>query len=162
MFSTVHPSEASHGSGQPKGAEMYQRILLTYNATAHNAEALHQAGELARLAKADLHMLGIVVTTGGFAFAQASGLQDAVELERQRVEQAVTSAAKALRDDGVNVTASIGEGEPANLVLACARRFKADLIVLGPSNQGILARWFQGSLGAQLLSNLPCSMLIAT
>jgi nucleotide-binding universal stress UspA family protein len=37
----------------------------------------------------------------------------------------------------------------------------ADLVVLGHTNKGLLARWLQGSIGARLLNQLPCSLLVA-
>lgn len=140
---------------------MYQRILLAYNGSAHSAAALHQAADLARLFDAELHVLGIVVTTGGLAMAQAAGPTAVIELERTRIRQALETAAHNLKDQGVNVSACIRQGDPANEIVGYALKIKADLVVLGHTDKGILTRWFQGSIGSKLLSHLPCSLLIA-
>jgi len=141
---------------------MFQKILLAYNGSIHSAAALKQAADLALLSKAELHILGIVVTSGAMAFAQAEGAIDLVEIERSRIQQAVETAAAELSGQGVNVAYSIRKGDPAEEIVSHAFRIKADLAVLGHTEKGVIARWFQGSIGAQLLSHLPCSLLIVT
>ena len=44
---------------------MYKKILVAYDGTKPGNAALHQGAELARLCKAELHVLAIVVTAGG-------------------------------------------------------------------------------------------------
>ena len=79
---------------------MFQKILLAYNGSAHSAAALKQAADLARSADAELHILGIVVTSGAMAFAQVEGTIDIVEVERSRIQQAVETAATELQWSG--------------------------------------------------------------
>ena len=141
---------------------MFQKILLAYNGSVHSAAALQQAADLARLSSAELHILGIVVTSGAMAFAQVEGTIDIVEVERNRIQKAVESAATELSSQGVNVAYSIRKGDPAEEIVSYAYKIKADLAVLGHTEKGVIARWFQGSIGAQLLSHLPCSLLIVT
>lgn len=140
---------------------MYQKILLAYNGSAHSNVALRQAAELARLTGARLYMLGIVVMSGGMALAQSSSSIDTIGLERERIMTALEAAAHKLGETGLSVTFSVQEGEPASQIVGYAHRIKADLVVLGNTERGVLARWFQGSVGAKLLSQLPCSLLIA-
>ena len=141
---------------------MHRTILLGYNGLAHSAEALRQAGELAKLAGAELHILGVVVTNGGLAMAQATGSIDVLDIERRRIEEALETAAADLRAQGLSVTTCVRQGEPAAEIIAYARKIGADLAVLGHADKGILARWFEGgSVGAKLLAHLPCSLLIA-
>ena len=42
-----------------------------------------------------------------------------------------------------------------------AREMNADLIVVGHRDQGTLARWLNGSVGASILHHPPCSVLVA-
>ena len=141
---------------------MFQNILLAYNGSVHSAAALKQAADLALLSNAKLHILGIVVTTGAMAFAQGESTIDLVEVERSRIQQTVETAATELSGQGVNVAFSIRKGDPAEEIVSYACKIKADLAVLGHTEKGVIARWFQGSIGAQLLSHLPCSLLIVT
>ena len=141
---------------------MHKKILLAYNGSAHSEAAMRQASNLARLAEAELHILGIVVTTGGLAMAQATGAIDVLDVERDRIHKAIEKAIRGLQEHHIDVHACIRQGDPANEIVAHALKIHADLVVLGHTDKGIIARWFQGSIGEKLLSNLPCSLLIAT
>ena len=141
---------------------MFQKILLAYNGSVHSAAAMTQAADLARFSNAELHILGIVVTTGAMMLAQGEGATDFLGIERNRIQQAVETAATELSGQGVNVVYSIREGDPAEEIVTHAHKIKADLAVLGHTEKGVVARWFQGSIGAQLLRHLPCSLLIVT
>ena len=141
---------------------MYRKILLAYDGFAFSAAALRQAAELARLSGAELHLLGIVVTTGLMAIAEGSGGVDVWGRERQYLQRALDEAMQDLAKDGIEVVASVREGEPSLEIAAHAHQIGADLVVIGHSEKGILARLFQGSIGSELLGNLPCSLLVAT
>lgn len=140
---------------------VYKKILLGYDGSASGGNALTQASELASACGAELHILGIVSTNGGFAIAQAAGPVDVWGMKRKLIEQALASAAE---DSGVREThpsITIREGEPAAEIVAEARRIGADLVVLGHADRGLFTRWFAGSTAATLLQHLPCSLLIA-
>lgn len=140
---------------------MYHRIVVAYDGSTQSAAALEQATGLARVCNAELHLLGVVVTSGGFLIAQAAGPNDVWGMERKYIEEALDAAARELDGQGVNVVTGIREGDPAIEIVAYVHQINADLAVLGHTDKGLLARWFQGSTGARLLSNLPCSLLIA-
>lgn len=141
---------------------MYRKILIAYDGFAFSASALQQGEDLARLAGAELHLLGIVVTTGMMALAEGSGGIDVWGRERKYIEAALEDASKGLTDQGIKTFTCIREGEPSIEIAAHAHQIGADLVIIGHSDKGILARLFEGSIGAQLLSHLPCSLLVAT
>lgn len=141
---------------------MYRKILVAYDGSSFSNIALRQSADLARLCKAELHLMGIVVTTGYMALAEGLGSIDVWGMERKQIEEALSAASHDLGGQGLNVITSIREGNPADEIIASAYALKADLAVLGHSNKGVLARWFEGSVGAKLLRDLPCSLLIAT
>lgn len=140
---------------------MYERILVAYNASKNSAIALHDAAELARMTKGELHILGIVATIGALAAVESAGALDVLGMEHKRIQEALNTVAGELSDEGMNVHTAILEGDPADQIIEAAYRVRADLVVIGHTNKGGLARWFQGSVGAKLLSDLPCSLLIA-
>jgi nucleotide-binding universal stress UspA family protein len=114
------------------------------------------------LCQAELHLLGIVSTTGSSLIVEAEGQIDVWGLQRQDIERALESAAHDLGGKGVKAVTSIRQGDPASEIVAHAHEIKADLVVLGHSEKGMIIRWFEGSVGAELLNSLPCSLLIAT
>ena len=140
---------------------MYRTILLACDGSAFSATVLRQGADLANHCKADLHVLGVVVTTGGMAIAEAAGSVDVWGAERQDLQRVMNAAAQELARRGVAVSTEIREGDPAAEIAACAHEIHADLVVLGHTGKGMLARWFQGSVGASLLDRLPCSLLVA-
>lgn len=140
---------------------MYKRIVVAYDGCAYSSAALIQGAELSKLCKAELHLLGIVVTTGSWGLAQAESSLDLWGSEHEYLQKALDAATHDLRSQGVNVIGAIRRGEPGNEIAAYAHQIKADLVVLGHSEKGIFMRWFDGSVGVELLEMLPCSLLIA-
>lgn len=140
---------------------MYRKILLAYDGSTYAAAALRQGAELAGLCGGELHLLGIVSTTGGFAIAQAAGPQDVWGLEQQHLQRAIEDAAKQIAGKCVSLVSVIREGDPATEIIAYAREIKADLAVIGHPDRGVMARWFRGSTSTRLIQELRCSLLIA-
>jgi nucleotide-binding universal stress UspA family protein len=141
---------------------VFKRILLAHDGSSFGAAALRQSAELALLAGAELHMLGIVVTTGYMALAEGNGAIDVWGLERRNLQPALDAAMEQLTARGIKVIPIVREGEPSEEIIAYARAISADLVVIGHTKQGMIARWLQGSVGSRLVGNLSCSLLIAT
>ncbi len=145
-----------------QGNAMYQKIVVAYDGTDTGAAALHQGADLARLCNAELHLLGVVVSSGGLLLDPAIVPIDLLESERQVLAAAMTDSARELGRHGVTALTAIHDGEPAREIIAYVQAIKADLVVVGHSHKGILARWFEGSVGVHLLEAMPCSVLVAT
>jgi nucleotide-binding universal stress UspA family protein len=153
---------------------MYQKILLAYDSTVSSAAALRQSVDLARHCKAELHLLGVVVITpddtaaagaslvGGAMAGAYPVMNDIWRQDQAYLQHALDTAAHDLGGQGLSVSTSIRFGSPGIEIATCAHEIKADLVVVGHTGKGVLARLFQGSVGAELLNNLPCSLLVAT
>lgn len=141
---------------------MFQKIVLAYDGGEETANALHQAAELARSFNAELILIGIVATVPGTALAEPYGEHDFLTAGRSHIETALLNVAEELRNRNIKVATEVGEGNPASEIAACAQRTGADLVVIGHTNKGLLKRWLEGSTGARLIRDLPCSLLIAT
>lgn len=141
---------------------MYRKILLAYDGSTFSAAALKQGAELAALCKAELHLLSIASTSGGMAIGAAAGSEDVLGQAERELEQLIAATAESLRERHIEVIATIREGDPATEIAAYTRQIRADLLVLGHAQRGILSRWLEGSVGARLLAHLPCSLLVAT
>jgi nucleotide-binding universal stress UspA family protein len=141
---------------------MFGKILVAYDGSTPGSPALRQGAELAKLCKTELHLLGIVVTTGFMALAEGTGSIDVWGLERKSLQKALDAAVEHLAEQGVKVVPTIREGDPEVQISAHAHEIKADLVVIGHSGKGFIARWLEGSVGTELVNHLPCSVLIAT
>jgi nucleotide-binding universal stress UspA family protein len=141
---------------------MYQKILVAYDGSSFSGVALRQAASLAQLCKAELHLVGIVATAGIAAMAEGVGGIDIWGMEREALAVAIEKAAQEISGQSLKVKTSIREGIPAKEIATCAAELEADIVVVGHSGKGVLARWLEGSVGEGLLRDLPCNLLVAT
>jgi nucleotide-binding universal stress UspA family protein len=61
---------------------------------------------------------------------------------------------------GIESTAMIRLGHPAQQIVRAAQDWHADLIVIGRRSEGPLAPWFLGSVSKQVLSRAHCAVLV--
>lgn len=139
---------------------MFRNIVVAHDGSAPAAAAVRQAGELAALCGARIHILGIATTGGGMAIAESVGADDVWGREWKSLESAVAAAAQAISGLASAPTTQLRRGDPAREIAAYVRETGADLLVLGRSDKGVIARWLQGSVGVRLLKQLPCSLLV--
>lgn len=141
---------------------MFQKIVLAHNGGEEMRPVLEIAADLARLYSAELNLIGIVANMPSTAMADPYPQSDFVTAGRNRIEQVLLSETDQLRTRGINVAFKVLEGSPPDEIAAYANQIKADLVVIGHADKVPIARWFEGSTGAKLLRDLPCSLLIAT
>ena len=137
---------------------MYQKIIVAFDGADAGQAALQQGADLARLCRAELHVLGVVVSSGGLLLDPGIVPLDLLEAEREVLQAAMADAVRGLGHHALTVTR---DGEPAREIIAYAGEIHADLVVIGHGHKGLLARWFEGSVGAHLLAAMPCSVLVA-
>jgi nucleotide-binding universal stress UspA family protein len=140
---------------------MYRRILVAYDGTDAGDAALRLGVELARLAKAELHVLGVVVSSGGLLLDPSVVSTELLETERRFLLEALESAVSALGANGAHATTCLRDGDAADEILLYAHEINADLAVVGHGDKGLMARWIEGSVGERLLKAAPCSLLVA-
>lgn len=141
---------------------MFQKIVMAYSGGEEIKAALYRAADLARLYNAELNLIGIAESIPRTALAEPYPQYEFLATGRNSIEQALLIEAEELGNQGLKVTTEVLEGNPANEISAYAKRIGADLVVIGHTDKGLLARWFEGSTGAKLIRDLPCSLLIAT
>ena len=75
----------------------------------------------------------------------------------------VTSACEQLRRSvpSLNVQTTVDEGVPKDAIVDAARRWNADLIVVGSHGYGRIRSILLGSVAMGVLSEAPCSVLVA-
>ncbi len=76
---------------------------------------------------------------------------------RQRVFYIVE---KDARDMEIPLEVRIAYGDPADELIACAKKEEIDVIVIGSSGKGFLKRNIQGSVSYKVVKNAPCSVYI--
>lgn len=141
---------------------MFQKIVVAYDGGEESVAALHQAADLARLYDAELSLIGVVESIPSTALTEPYPQHAFLTAKRGSMAQLLLTEAEGLAGRGLNVVTKILEGNPANEIAEYAKRISADLVVIGHADKGLLVRWLEGSTGAKLIRDLPCSLLIAT
>jgi nucleotide-binding universal stress UspA family protein len=139
---------------------MYRKILLAYDGSDDSREAFTEAGELASLSGAELAVLAVIDVALESALAEGATVGGAVDEQVGQVRAMLTEAERQFSARGIVTTTALAAGNPGERIAAMAREIGADLIVVGHRQHGVWARWMQEPVGAFLLNNTPCSLLV--
>jgi nucleotide-binding universal stress UspA family protein len=82
------------------------------------------------------------------------------EAQRKNGQELVERFAKELVRAGFKVTTSIIQGEPRSKVVDVAKKWHADLIVLGSHGRRGLERFLMGSVSEAVVHHAPCSVQV--
>jgi nucleotide-binding universal stress UspA family protein len=138
---------------------MYQKILLAYDGSPDGREALTQAKNLASVSGAAVRLLAIIDPSESMLVVE--GMSFVPDNQRFLTQSVLDAGVRRLEGVGCTATNDVRYGNPAEQIVLSAREMKADLIVVGHRDQGTLARWLNGSVGASILHHPPCSVLVA-
>ncbi len=135
----------------------YRRILLATDETRESLVALREGALIALQSQAEVFLL--VVATRGAGASMADGIH---ALERPTHDpKLLANGLERLKRLGLTASGAAAAGEPALLIGAAARKFKADLVVVGHRRQHLLERWWSGASGAYIIDQVACSVLVA-
>jgi nucleotide-binding universal stress UspA family protein len=137
---------------------VYQNILLAYDGSPDGREALAQVRSLARMSGAAVRLLAIIDPCENMLAIEGMSF---VPNLRFVVQSVLDAGVRRLQSVGCAATNDVRYGNPAEQIVLSAREMSADLIVVGHRDQGALARWLNGSVGASILHHVPCSVLVA-
>ena len=136
---------------------MYKRVLLASDGSRESLTALREGALIARALKAEAFLLIVEKETPGTRLADGVYVRPGDAGGRELLDLGLTRLERL----GVAARGAVVAGEPAPEIAACARRFRADLVVVGHRRQSMLERWWSGASGAYLSEKLDCSLLIA-
>jgi nucleotide-binding universal stress UspA family protein len=136
----------------------FGRVLIALDESALAAHAVAAGCDLARALKADIALVYVVDPT--LAFLPESGIPAAdlmAELKREG-ERLLSAAAKRIGDSPT--WQFVRMGKPADEVLAAAREWNADLIVIGTHGRSGMSRLVMGSTAESVLRRAACPVLV--
>ena len=96
----------------------------------------------------------------GAQWGYVADWQAVIREQRKAAEELVAQTAKTLRAAGFEITTAIEDGDPKAVVLDCAAKWPADLILLGPHGRKGLERFLLGSVSEGVARHATCSVQI--
>lgn len=139
---------------------MYKRILLAFDGSVEGRGALREGALMAKACQAQVFLLSVVAETPGMRIGEGA-YPAAPAYGQDSYREVLAEGLTRLGEMGLQATAELMIGEPAQVIGAYARQVQADLVVVGHRKQSLLARWWAGPTGSYLVDHVPCSVLIA-
>jgi nucleotide-binding universal stress UspA family protein len=144
---------------------MYRRILVPVDGSATSKLGLRHAVGLAKNQGARLRFLNVMDDSLGLSGTDISAADMSFLLKsvREIGERSVTEAAVLARKNKLNADASLlhGRGRRASdVILEAAKKWRADLIVMGTHGRRGLNRLLLGSDAERVLRGTPVPLLL--
>ena len=140
---------------------MYHTILLAYDGTRECRVALREGADLAVLCSASVVLLSVMPLSLGLSIGEGFNAGDIVNADHEHFQTILNEGITRLHERGLNAHGRLVLGDPVVQVAQVAREIEADLVVLGHSRRPAISRWWRSSMGASLLEELTCSILVA-
>ena len=153
----------AEGAGAPPAMT---RVLLPHDGVPEHEPALPAGIEFARLLGAALHLVLVVPTRGtlsgsqrlsGHALPRAAAAM--LELATEEAEAHLRRHVEQLRGEGLEVTAQVRRGDPAEAIALAAAVFCADVIVLGTHGKAGTRAFWSVSTAARVAARSDASLL---
>jgi nucleotide-binding universal stress UspA family protein len=139
---------------------MYRTIVLAYDGSLEGRLALREGARLAQLCQARVFLVAVVEISAE-AYASEFGAIYASADRGPVVQKILDEGLERLKRMGLTPEGRLERGAPADRITSVAKEVAADLVVVGHHKQGVLARWLNGSVTADLSNSLACSLLVA-
>lgn len=142
------------------------KILLAVDGSESSEAAVQELGTRRWPEGTEIRVITVDPPLGRSAFAASPAVQsaydDVVASQRKAAEDALSLAVARLREllPGVKVEGALLEGTPKEQVVEEARRFGAELLVVGSRGRGAVRSLLLGSVSLAVALQAPCSVLI--
>lgn len=138
---------------------MFKKVMVAYDESPEAARALQAGIDLARAIGAELKVITVLEPIPAYYSFAVAGAAVPVETwekdEHKRSESLRLKARKAVSDAGIFPEVELIEGGEVDTILACARKYHADLLVLGMRKH----RWLPGHTAHNVAEGAPCAVL---
>lgn len=153
---------------------MYQRILVAVDNTELSQKSFQQALAIAKAFQANLQIINVLSPlraeyqdTTSLAFSGTyypDALDDVMQEEWVNIQEIglnlLQSLEKQAKQKGVKVEAAQQIGQPEQEITDFAKRWQADLIVIGSHGRKGISEFLFGSVSNYVSHHVPCSVLL--
>lgn len=136
---------------------MFQKIMVAYDESREAGKALEVAIELARALGAELKVVTVLEPLPAcFSFAVSAVLAvDWKDEQRARYTALQERARRQAEAAGLHFDTELIHGDEVGSIIGCARKYQADLLVLGMRKHTLL----MGRTGQDIAERSPCALL---
>jgi|SRR5215218_360236 len=135
-------------------------IVLGTDGSPSAEAAVRRAAEIAKGTGARVHLATAYPDVATYRETISSSAKaEPIDL-RQVAESVLAREARALEDEGVEVTTHAREGDPAEVIIDVAEELGADLIIVGARGLSGLQRFLLGSVSSKLSHHAPTSVMV--
>jgi nucleotide-binding universal stress UspA family protein len=138
-------------------------IVVATDGSRAAGAALDEAIALARVTGDRLEVITVwraLQGDFGLSYPSAALLNELLDAEREHAESTLTTAAERAREAGVEATAALVAGDPAETICDHARRVGARLIAMGSHGYGAVVSLLVGSVSSAVIRDAPCPVLV--
>lgn len=136
---------------------MWKKVLLASNGVEQDRLAIEEAVAIAKRFGSSLDIAAVVDVNEEFE-TTAPGLTDKLRAKMKKtIDELVARAAR----DGVKATESVSVGEAHVRFSEKVKELGTDLVVMGTRGRAGLKKIFMGSLTANVIGHVECSVLVA-
>jgi nucleotide-binding universal stress UspA family protein len=132
-------------------------ILVPLDGSDYSKKALLQACDMTKNYQANLILTYVVDKSHSLNLLDRN---EYLKMLRKFGEKVLIKGKETAKDEGVDVTTIMKEGNVTNEIVKLAKNKKCNLIIVGSKGLGATARFFLGSVSSKLANNSPCSILI--
>lgn len=141
---------------------MYSKVLLAYDGSQSGRTALLECCDINNFLHAEIHLLAVAPLMAGLYLTEGFVPETLQDEENRRFKDILDEGLKLLSERGVKAQGHLITGEPVDEICRLAGDLGIDLIVVGHHRHAFfMSRWWKGSVGASLIEDAPCSVLIA-
>jgi len=138
------------------------KILLAVDGSEYSAAAIKEVAKRPWPPRSTVRVLSVVEPITPPAaelwYDGRGSLEQATrEMRKRSIELTKTTATK-LRRQGLKIESGVREGHPRTEIVDEARKWRADLILLGSHGHTGLKRLLLGSVALSVVSHAPCSV----
>lgn len=141
--------------------EAYRRVVAAVDCTEPSFHAAEFGLQIAPNAEADfVHAFEVPYES---SMRLGGATEDMVLRYRNEAQQQAMAAMNALVErlaPGARARQTVVRGYPSRVILECARRHEAELIIIGKHAAGIVERAMIGSVSLQVLEQAACDVLV--
>lgn len=148
----------AHGSHGPEPRPRLERLLLATDLSEASVSATDEAFELARRLGASLLVVSVI--DPGTLLRPGGRYSARMDQVRDRREQLARTLVARGREEGVEVSFLVWEGDPGDMIVTAAESERADLIVVGSHGRGAVGRFFIGSVSEHVVRHAACPVLV--